>query len=68
MPEKNLPRGRIERLWHLGRLAGGKVTIADAGWPYDGDFLITQVRHHASPGEGFLSDIDFCSDSLPSKS
>ena len=49
-------------------LSGKKLTIADAGWPLSGDFLIHQTRHVLDIAYGYRTWIDFTSDSYPAES
>lgn len=44
---------------------GAKLTIKNAAWPFEGDFVITKVEHRASREGDLRTDITFKSNSLP---
>jgi phage protein D len=44
---------------------GAKLTIKDAGWPFEGKFIITKVEHRRSHEGTFSTDITFKANSLP---
>ncbi|MFT4976223.1 MAG: hypothetical protein ACI8S6_002119 [Myxococcota bacterium] len=44
---------------------GAKLTIKNAEWPFEGDFVITKVEHRAAFGGAMSTDITFRANSLP---
>ena len=49
-----------------GAACGAKLTIQEAGWPFEGNFIITKVFHEASPeGKIKKTEITFKANSLP---
>lgn len=48
-------------------LVAKKLELTNAPWPLKGPFLIHAVTHSFDTFEGHRTNIDFCSDSLPSK-
>jgi phage protein D len=44
---------------------GAKLTIKNAGWPFEGKFIITKVEHRRSHEGTFSTDITFKANSLP---
>lgn len=48
-------------------IAGSKLTVKQAGWPFSGDFLVQQTRHVQDALHGYRTFIDFTSDSLPAE-
>ena len=44
---------------------GAKLTIENAAWPFEGDFVITKVEHRARREGKMTTDITFKANSLP---
>jgi phage protein D len=63
---ESLVSGRIRLKVRPEARCGAKVKVTDAPWPATGPFLMSQVRHLLDES-GATTEIEFLSDSLPTK-
>ena len=57
--------GSVRCLFQYKAAPGGTLEIEEAGWPYQGPWMISAVTNSRSTHDGLSTTIEFFSDSLP---